>query len=265
MRLVTVATHSDRYFPFLLESCRRHGAHLDVLGWGMKWVGFMMKFGLMIEYLRALERDEVVCVVDAYDVILLKPLAVLEQRFRATRSGIAISRSCPPSTSPFGYMYGMMGKFGFGNCRGNLLNAGTYVGFAGPLYDLFVGVCSAYDCSDGRLDDQVIMTEYCNRASGQDVHIDEASAMFYVCEFSDFAMPDTCVLHGPGNRDLGPFLTQEGYVGGDLVDRKVVEYCTSFAKHWVGQPRVAAALFIMAIMAIAVVVVVRMLPRKKRR
>ena len=36
MKLVTVATRSERYFPFLLESCERHGAKLEVLGWGQK-------------------------------------------------------------------------------------------------------------------------------------------------------------------------------------------------------------------------------------
>lgn len=37
MRLVTVATHSERYFPYLLESCKRVDAKLDVLGWGQPW------------------------------------------------------------------------------------------------------------------------------------------------------------------------------------------------------------------------------------
>jgi len=33
MKLVTIATHSDMYFPFLKQSCQYHSSQLEVLGW----------------------------------------------------------------------------------------------------------------------------------------------------------------------------------------------------------------------------------------
>ena len=33
IKLVTVATQSERYFPILVESCKKHGADLVVLGY----------------------------------------------------------------------------------------------------------------------------------------------------------------------------------------------------------------------------------------
>ena len=74
VRLVTVATHSQFYFPWLLESCKRYNTKIEVLGWGEKWKGFTWRFSLMIEYLKSLDPEEIVCFIDAYDVILLRPL-----------------------------------------------------------------------------------------------------------------------------------------------------------------------------------------------
>jgi hypothetical protein len=32
-----LAAYSERYFPILVQSCRRHNVQLDVLGWGQPW------------------------------------------------------------------------------------------------------------------------------------------------------------------------------------------------------------------------------------
>lgn len=36
IHIVTVATHNEGYFEYLVESCKRNGAKLEVLGWGTK-------------------------------------------------------------------------------------------------------------------------------------------------------------------------------------------------------------------------------------
>ena len=36
LHIVTVATESKYYFPYLIESCKRHGKELEVLGYGEK-------------------------------------------------------------------------------------------------------------------------------------------------------------------------------------------------------------------------------------
>jgi len=248
MKLVTVATHSERYFPFLLESCKRHSADLVVLGWEEKWGGFMMKVRLMKDYLSTLERDEVVCFIDAYDVILLKPLDVLEQRFRATGADVAVSMMCQ-----YSWWVQLITRFGFGLCRRKPINAGTYVGFAGTLLDMMVNMCDVNDCSDTELDDQILLTRYCEAHA--DIYIDVRSDMFYVCMFSESFMPDSCILHAPGTRDLGPFLTENGYVGGELVDRKVIQYYVSYAKHWA--THVAVSFLLLISFAIVVAWIIR--------
>jgi hypothetical protein len=48
--IVTVATESKYYFPYLLESCKNNGKELEVLGYGEKWEGLNWKFKKMIDY-----------------------------------------------------------------------------------------------------------------------------------------------------------------------------------------------------------------------
>ena len=44
LHIVTVATHSDYYFPYLKESFKKNGKELTVLGYGEKWKGFNWRF-----------------------------------------------------------------------------------------------------------------------------------------------------------------------------------------------------------------------------
>jgi hypothetical protein len=69
IHIVTVATESKYYFPYLVESCKKHGLNLEVLGFGEKWTGFNMRFRLMTDYLKQLPENDIVCFVDGYDVL----------------------------------------------------------------------------------------------------------------------------------------------------------------------------------------------------
>ena len=54
---------------------------LVVLGMGMKWKGLIMKYDLMIKYLKTLNDDDIVCFIDAYDVLPTKNIVKLEKKF----------------------------------------------------------------------------------------------------------------------------------------------------------------------------------------
>ena len=85
MKLVTVATHEDGYFKWLLESVKRFNCEKDfvVLGYGEEWQGFTWRFLKMLEYLKTLNEDEVVCFCDGYDVIAIRDLKELEESFKS--------------------------------------------------------------------------------------------------------------------------------------------------------------------------------------
>jgi hypothetical protein len=44
VKIITVATKSDYYFPYLKESIKRNGSELIVLGYNEVWQGFNWRF-----------------------------------------------------------------------------------------------------------------------------------------------------------------------------------------------------------------------------
>lgn len=207
MKLVTVATHSERYFPILLESCNRYDIDLTVLGWNQKWGGFMMKYDLMKEYLDSLQDTDIVCFVDAYDVIVLQPLDELERKFISMNANIVVA-----------YDTGIFHKYIFGTCKGLRINSGTYIGYVCSLKQMLSQMCIENNCKSKSLDDQRVLTMYCKN---NDIKVDIESKMFFTkkyntkCKIIDkkviYNNSYPCILHGPGNHNMDDILRQLGY------------------------------------------------------
>jgi hypothetical protein len=72
-QFVTIATHSERYFPILQESAKRNKINLTVLGWGQTFTGHYMKDDMMLNYLQTLPEDEnpLIVFMDGFDSIIL--------------------------------------------------------------------------------------------------------------------------------------------------------------------------------------------------
>lgn len=81
IKIITVATSEQGYLKWLKESCKKNGTELIVLGMGMKWGGYVMKFQLMNEFLKSQNDKDIVCFIDAYDVLMLKNVEDLKRDF----------------------------------------------------------------------------------------------------------------------------------------------------------------------------------------
>ena len=223
MRLVTVATHSQGYFPFLLQSCKRFGAHLEVLGWGQKWQGFQGKILLIQNYINTLHDDEIVCFIDAFDVLLLRPLDELEEAFKKlsylTNKKIIVG--CEEVND--NYVMKMLGYLVFGRCQGKPLNSGTYIGYVKDIRRMLDGMIKI--SNDPKSDDQVIMTKYCVKHFYQ-FHLDcdcilffpfvnpmnEKDSKFFINNDGiTYKWTKPYILHCPGNADMNDIILKLGY------------------------------------------------------
>lgn len=211
MKLITVATHSEGYFPILIQSCNRFHAKIDVLGWGKKWGGFTQRWIWIKEYLDKFPDDEIVCFVDAFDVVLLRPLEDIEAIFRSMNTEILISVEY--ERKAFG---NLLRWINFGKCQKSFINAGTYIGYVRSLKIFINDICNTFDCNDKTLDDQVILTSYCQK--NNNIKLDTQRQIFLVSikEQDIFILEkihklDPCVLHGACNNNLDSVLTQLGY------------------------------------------------------
>ena len=182
MKLVTVATHSERYFPYLKLSAERNGHELVVLGWGEKWQGFTWKFLLIKEYLQSIHPNEIVCFIDGYDVLVLQDPYTIEEKFLKLvgndTNKIFISNEQYSHNGIENMIISYLQSFIFTQCKNKYINSGTYVGTASTLSRIFKDLCDEFKCNPNT-DDQLLLGKYCANHSDMFI-IDIESNMFLV-------------------------------------------------------------------------------------
>jgi hypothetical protein len=171
MHIVTVSTESKYYFPYLKESCRRHGKELEVLGWGEKWQGFNWRYIKMLDYLKTKPVNDIVCFMDGYDVLCVRDLNEMEEVFKSiqkrTNCKLVVSEDISMKLS-------FLAELTFGKCQNIKLNAGLYMGYVKDVIIIIEKIYKLNPTNDA--DDQILMTKYCNM--NNDIYIDKDKELF---------------------------------------------------------------------------------------
>ena len=173
VKLITVATHNEGYLPWLEKSCKRFNIELIKLGYGQKWLGFSWKFKLMIDYLKNINPNELIIFIDAYDVIMLRPLDDIEEYYnyivKITNKKIIISED-----KNLDKFVEFTSEIIFGKCKNTRINSGTYLGKASNLLEMF----NRLDFNNDD-DDQILLTSYVNKYP-EEIYIDTDNIFFLV-------------------------------------------------------------------------------------
>ena len=236
LHIVTVATESDYYFPYLIDSCKKNGKELTVLGYGEKWRGFSWRFKLMIDYLKKLKDTDIVCVIDGYDVVCSRNLFEMKDEFIKLQNKInckIIISHDKISTSNFLYFLNKIyNNFYFGKCKNINLNAGTYIGYVKDLLEVLLLIYKNNDYQD----DQQMLTKYCNM--NNDIYIDIENKLFLTynkpySEISNLTIINNKIvynnqhpffIHAPGGTYLEKTLILLGYdVPNNNIQKKIVK------------------------------------------
>lgn len=173
LKIVTVATEPKYYFPYLQETIKNNNNELVVLGMGEKWLGFSWRYELILNYLKTLDSNDIVCFVDGYDVLCIRDLKELPNVFfkikKETGCKIIVGFSNYENkiNKYINYYY-------FGECNKKSLNAGTYIGLA---KDLLIVINKLYEIKDPVKDDQILLNQYCIK-NPTDIYIDDLSQIF---------------------------------------------------------------------------------------
>jgi hypothetical protein len=242
LHLVTVATHKDGYFDYLVESCKKNGKELKVLGYGEKWKGFNWRFTLILDYLKSLNKDDIVCVIDGYDVLCTRNLKELSDEFIRLKK----KHNCKIIIGEDKLLvdkYSIRQNFNnilvkyiiFGTCNTKSLNAGTYIGY---VYDLLVILQNIYNLMPYNIaDDQILFTKYC-KLHNSDIHIDINNELFLTIdtphEQSDkyvivrdnkllYNNNNPFFIHGPGETYLDNVIIKLGYNYNERICDKLLK------------------------------------------
>lgn len=148
----------------------------------------MWRWGLVRAALEPLGDGEMVCVVDAYDVLPLVDATELEARYReavgADGGRVLLGMENPLQEPPMPWASRVI----FGNClHHRTVNAGGFLGTVGCVRK-FLDVLMRNAARWNHTDDQKVLNRSCR----------ELHALIQVDESGDFFFHATCVPHFPG-------------------------------------------------------------------
>ena len=212
--IVTVATSEEGYMKWLKQSCKRYGTELIVLGFGKKWEGYSMRYKLLLEYIKNLKEDDIICFIDAYDVLMLKDIEILKQRFLDLKTDKIVCAIEKIDNLIFDMIQKKIWDI---NSDNKLINAGTYIGYVKNIKDMLL--YNLEDCEyNSTTDDQILLNKYYEKNTDK-IYLDTDEQFFYVNlmynldGFFDYINynTDACFIHKPGNGFLNNFIKSQGY------------------------------------------------------
>lgn len=175
LHIVTVSTDDRFYFKYLIDSCKKNGIPLTVLGYGEKWKGYTWRFKLMIDFIKSVDPYDVICFVDSYDVLSIRNLHTLIDTFLKIKK----KYNCKIITGYEHYNSFVQKIFAdiyFSECNGKHLNCGTYIGHAKDLLHVLI---TSKSIDEKEMDDQKLLTKYC-QIYPNDIYIDINNEIFLV-------------------------------------------------------------------------------------
>lgn len=230
MKIVTVSTNTDGYFPVLKQICKKNNHKLIVLGFGEKWKGWIWRTKMFINYISRCDPNEIIMIIDAYDVMVLASHEEIMRKYKNFKCDILFSASCIDSGQPnLSWVYKNIifnqnkNYFDITNYKKYILNAGTFMGKASKICELYKLLYKRY-IKTLVTDDQTNLNNI--RLTGLNYKIDKDSDIFWIWEISSlkelihywiynelyekthlynkgrvkFNNVQPCVVHGIGNR-----------------------------------------------------------------
>lgn len=215
IRYICVATDTRLYFPYLTQLL----PELVVLGMGMKWKGFIMKFNLLVEYLETLNDDDIICFIDAYDVLPTKNIVNLEKQF------IEFSKENPEVKMIIGadeeiyYIQNIVHSLIF-HCPN--INSGTYIGYCKNILHILNTILKRPNIYD----DQMELGRYA-KTHKNEIYIDKYSSFFRVGmialrQFNLNGNTSCSFIHANGNGHLEDFLLEHHSIVVNNHERNII-------------------------------------------
>ncbi len=159
LELVTLATHSEGYLPYLEHWSKKNNVKFNILAYGEKWEGWNWRLDKLIYFLEKKNENELILLIDGFDVLILSDKQELLNKFNNAKTDIILSCSgihtSQPDSNwvhqeiivPFSHAY-------YKKYNKELLNAGTYFGTAKSLTNILKKIknyCNVHNVKDDQI------------------------------------------------------------------------------------------------------------------
>ncbi len=219
---ITYATHSERLFDILLESAKRNNIKLNVIGMGNKWKDWKTRAGEILNHLKKLDNNMIICHIDGFDSIILGTELEIYEKFMTNYSDKKIIFSSDNSNNFF-IKYFKLKKFNL--CRNNFISAGLYIG-----YNYYIQKLLTEFINSDESDDQRFFTSLCYN---EEIGIDD-NIIFYNYQYFGnkliynnnrlYINENTpCIISAPGGVNITNILNNFGY-DYNIKNNQTIEY-----------------------------------------
>ena len=252
MKILALATHNRGYLPVLKILCGRNNNDLTIIEYHKKWKGFSWRIRQTLKKIRKIEQnnpDEIIMLIDAYDVLVLANHDEIIKKFHQFNCDILFSASCRETGQPdLSFIYQNLlyprNQYYFKTETESVLNAGCLLGYIKYIRIIFERMYERYKKTLDN-DDQINL----NNIYLKDINykIDTHSRVFWIWECTTIYeifhiiifgyAPDTsdsddiiyvknrikfneiqpCVVHGIANRDMDT-LCQKNQIPQSVID-----------------------------------------------
>jgi hypothetical protein len=178
MILLTYVTHNSGYFDALKISSKNNGFDLNIIGWEAKWEGFIQRAKTILNFLQNIDKNELVCCVDGFDVLVLGNQEEVLNKFKSFNTDKVIF-SASKDNFVLNIIYGKINK-NDENADYNRLCAGCFIGYSHKIIELFENICKL-DNLDNKEDDQYYLTK-CYASCIDCIILDNKNILFYSLE-----------------------------------------------------------------------------------
>ena len=181
IHIVTVATKPGGYLKWLEESCVRNGSKLTILGMGEEWKGYITKYILMQNFLKTVDKQDIVCFVDAYDVLMVNHIDKLMEKFLKITENTDYKMICASdciSKSDNNIIDDIMLEISLIRMKASKQSricSGTYIGYVYFLEEAYNWMIQEYTTT-GEKDDQVLLQLFYLNTTN--IYIDKDSMIF---------------------------------------------------------------------------------------
>lgn len=224
LHYVCIATENKFYLPYLKKLI----PNLVILGMNTNWEGYMMKPKLVNEYLKTLNNNDIVCVIDAYDILPTKNIVNLEKKF------IDFCKNNPKVKMIVGsekHNNNIIVKFFniFKEFEGYIINAGQMIGYVKNIkhyYTYILSLPKTY-LENNHNDDQVILTDYALQLNNKNkIYIDKKKIFFHVSSalLQNITIPnsDVCFVHAAYNGLMDDFLQEHHNIHLNMKEKSTI-------------------------------------------
>lgn len=230
---LTYATHSERLFDILIESAEKNNINLNTIGFGDKWLGWKNRAQQILNHIKKLDDNQIICHIDGFDSIILGSDNELYEKFinNFYDKKIVFSND---NTSNIIAKYYKLKKFTL--CNDIFISAGMYMGYNYYIQKILTEFINSND-----VDDQHFFSLLCK----DDINIgyDANNLLFYNYQYFEnknnykykanriiINNNKPIIISAPGNVDIKDILSRFGYSSNNFKNINSIDYLIKNAK-----------------------------------